>query len=42
MEINKRSKVPKALLKGEINIKDYEDGEIKHQPLGDVFQGKNS
>lgn len=34
---NKNSKVPKALLKGKLNIEEYEDGEIIHKPLGVVF-----
>ncbi|CAI9282257.1 unnamed protein product [Lactuca saligna] len=35
-----RLKVPKALLKEKISIKDYEDGDIVHDPLGVVFIGK--
>ncbi|CAI9303067.1 unnamed protein product [Lactuca saligna] len=33
----KPSKAPQSLLKAKINIDKYEDGEIIHQPLGDVF-----
>lgn len=41
LAINKTSKVPQCLLKVKLNIDDFEDGEIIHQPLGVVFLGKN-
>ncbi|CAH1446868.1 unnamed protein product [Lactuca virosa] len=37
---NQKSKVPTTLLKGNINLKDYKDGEIFHDPFGFVFIGK--
>ncbi|CAH1424772.1 unnamed protein product [Lactuca virosa] len=39
--LKRTSKVPKALLKGKMSKKDYEDGEIVHDPLGVVFIGKS-
>lgn len=36
----KRSKVPKAMLKGKINIEHFEHEEIIHKPRGVVFHGK--
>lgn len=41
LEINKTSKVPQSILKGKLNIDEFEDGEIIYQPLGVVFLGKN-
>lgn len=35
-----QKKVPKVLLKGKISIKDYEDGEIIHDPFEVLFAGK--
>lgn len=41
MEINKRSKVSKDLLKGRMSIEKFGDGEIIHKPFGVFFQSKN-
>lgn len=40
MAINKSSKVPQQLLRGKLNIHEFEDGEIIDQPFGMVFLGK--
>lgn len=37
----KKPKVFKSMLKGKMNIDDYEDGEIINQPKVGVFHGKN-
>lgn len=37
---NRKSKVPKALLKGKMNIKYYEHAEIIHKPMGGVSTTK--
>lgn len=41
MADNKTSKVPQSLLKGRLNINEFEDGEIIHKAISVVFQGKN-
>lgn len=41
MVVNRSSKVPHSMLKGQGSLKDYEDGEIVHKCLGVVFVGKN-
>ena len=38
--VNKTLKVPQSLFRGRLNIDEFEDGEIIHQPFGVVFQGK--
>lgn len=42
LAIKKTSKVPQSLLKGKLNIDDFEDTETIHQPRGVVFIGKNN
>lgn len=39
--IKKFAKVPRNLAKEKLNINEFKDGEIIHQPYGVVFQGKN-
>ncbi|CAH1416732.1 unnamed protein product [Lactuca virosa] len=39
---NRRLKVPKALLKGKISIKDYDDVKIVHDHFGVVLIGKGT
>ncbi|CAH1453467.1 unnamed protein product [Lactuca virosa] len=39
--VKKPLKVPQSLLRGKLNINDFEDCKIIHQPLGVVFRGKN-
>lgn len=41
LAINMTSNVPQSLLKGRMNIDEFEDSEIIHDPFGIVFQGKN-
>lgn len=41
LAINKTSKVPQSISKGKLNINDFEDGTIIHQPLGVVVLGEN-
>lgn len=41
LAMNKIMTVPQSLLKGPRSLKNYEDGEIVHKPLGVVFIGKN-
>lgn len=42
MAVNKTSKVPQSMLRGQGSLKDYNDGEIVHKPLGVVFLEKNN
>ena len=41
LAVNRNSKVPQSMMKGQVSLKDYVDGEIVHKPLGVVFLGKN-
>ena len=41
MAVTRTSKVPQLTLKGLGSLKDHNDGEIIHKPLGVVFLGKN-
>lgn len=40
MAVKRTSKVPQSLLKEKTDLSKYVNGEIVHQPLGVVFQGK--